>query len=153
MSETRRQLFKKSVFSAVGFAALPAIAACTSDGQHPFWGSGHPLNSDPWGPIAGHASDGRWYLFVLKSISVGTQNYTYAVYVALRNPPSSPMTVKFDVNDWYNDLKANSGLAPATLPFTIDGTTYTPNNGTVVANPLHNDAVQIAAKWNEIGKQ
>lgn len=153
MSETRRQLFKKSVFSAVGFAALPVLAACTPEGQYPFWGAGHPLDSDPWGPIAGHATDGQWYIFVLKSISIGTQNYTYTVYVALRNPPSSPMTVKFDVNDWYNYLKANSWLAPATRQFTIDGTAYTPNNGTVVSNPLHNDAQQIAAKWNEIGKQ
>ncbi len=153
MSETRRQIFKKSVFSAFGLITMSALTACTPEGQHSFWRSGTQFSSDPWAPIAGKATDGKWYIFALNSISTGTQNYTYTVYQSLEGPPSSPAHVKFDVNDWFNDLKTRKKLVPAMSPFTIDSTTYTPNNGTVVANPLHNDAVQIDARWNEIGKQ
>ncbi len=150
MFETRRQIFRKSIFSAFGLMALPAVTGCTRESE----GTGSQTLSDYWEAVTGKATDNRWYIFILKSIDARTLNYTYTVYQSLENPPSNPRAVKFDVNDWFNDLRARNKLVPATKPFTIDSTPYTPDdNGVVVANPLHTDEVQIVARWNEIGKQ
>lgn len=146
MSETRRQIFKTSILSAIGLMAVPALVACTT----PFtiFGEG-----DPNVPIVGKGdgNDPYWYIFVF--VPAAGKDGEYQVWKTKQVPPSDPAKRPFDTAQWYSSLKANNYLEPVSGSFTIDGHAFNMMDGSYL-EPPSTSGLQYAArvKWSEIGK-
>ena len=154
MSETRRQLFKTSILSALGLISASGLTACGT--ERSFDLRRRLGDSDPTVPLVGKATDGHWYVFKYNSFDPDKRNYTYDVWRASENPPSEkPLTggVRFDTGDWHKELTASSKLIAASAKFTIGSTTYNPTNGSITGGPVNGfaQAPQIPCVWNEIG--
>lgn len=142
MSETRRQLFKASVLSALGLMTASALAGCQFDGGHGF------DNSEPRDPVAvgkGNGSDPYWYIFVLD-----TEQGKYKAYRTTVKPPPKP----YDTEDWYHSLNPNSvHPVPPNSSFNIGAYWYSVDSNGYVSTPVGEVEMHMSrTRWTEISK-
>jgi hypothetical protein len=139
MSETRRELFKTSVLSAVGVASIGLLSGCQT------WGHGPPGLTGPV-PAVGKADNStQWYVFI-------TASGTTTVYAAGFAPCSlTPSTCPFDTASYVQQLSAAGQLSLAKgLTVTIGQNSYSTDGNGILLNPSFNPAPKTFS-WNEIG--
>src|SRR4051812_31851180 len=99
MTDTRRQLFKTSVLSAVGVATASLVAGCATAGSGP---ACPPV-------IVGYGRDTQWYAFQYKQLLSGT--YAYLAFVLTDPsliPTQYPSKVPYDVEKWFEYASAQN---------------------------------------------
>ena len=151
MSETRRQIFKTSVLSAVGLMTGAAVTACARYGiaeQGP--------DPDFTVPIVGYSAH-LWYVFVTDD------GVKYAVFSTKAQIGSSrPSLVKFDTKRYLaaaRDAQDGANLQRVTTPFKIDEMKFKFGNDGFLdsdsASQLRAGANHEVAlvHWSEIGQK
>jgi hypothetical protein len=157
MSETRRELFKASIFSAIGLMGVSGVAGCTRSFGPTFRGGD---DGQPPAVILGLLQDpnkkSSWYVFRFD----GDNNKYQALSLNDPNklPSQMPSVAPFDVVDF------NAGLADSDVTLL----TTTKLKGAGLPNGLNvqggyvmnsNDLInyytlpKAVPRWNEIGKQ
>ena len=167
MDDTRRQLFRTSILSALGLAGVAGLVSCDRREEQYARQAGERFTADdPSIPIVGKAtSDGLWYILRLHTMDEDAQTYTYKAWQvqAPESPPAgTPATavdgdyIPFDVDAWFRHLNKKKKLNLATSPFTLGGIPCNPDQKGIVsgdaAKKLHNGTKAVTAIWNEIGK-
>jgi hypothetical protein len=157
MTETRRQLFKTSIMSAVGLAVAAGIAACTqtSQGLNPLR-PGAPSSDDA--TIVG-VEGSIWYVFDYTGQDAsGNPLYTVRS-TATPYGSSYPSQFPFDTSFFTSPVPTNgTGFQPITNgSFSIGGTQYTVANGYLTDGTLlrnnTNNRLLSQAHWNEVGRR
>ena len=159
MSETRRQLFKKTVLTAIATSSAAALAACTRGAT--FLG-GPSLKFDPGVPILGRLGS-YWYIF---EYDAGKD--TFRVYKTVRDietadsvvpnvaAPIDPAYIPFDTLGWVSSLNLTDNDFVKKATFTIETWTFTTDgNGYLTAGSenLKAYAKPLNGAWNEIGQR
>jgi len=154
VADTRRQLFKTSVLSAVGVASASLLAGCATNGAN---GACPPV-------IVGFGRDAQWYAFQYKALLSG--GFAYLAFVLMDPsliPTQYPSQVPYDVEKWFAYASGQNALKPVTPPvasITMDnGDTFYLNSNPANPNQLSDASTQqlcarvgaAIAKWNEIG--
>ena len=155
MADTRRQLFKTSVLSAVGVASAALLAGCAT--------AGGPNGACP-PVIVGYGRDAQWYAFQYKALLSG--GYAYLAFVLTDPsliPTQYPSQVPYDVEKWFAYASGQNALRPVTSPVTSitmdNGDTFYLSPNPANPNQLSDASTQqlcarvgaAMAKWNEIG--
>ena len=163
MTDTRRNLFKTSLFSAFGLMSAAALSGCRNGGEHkrrvtPFTG----ITRNPTIPlVAYNQQDQYWYVFVWVE-GEGNGYQVWKTTEAATIPILSSAQV-LDTYTWFTNLKSktqvkqgfqlsNAGIAKVPLDFTGD---YLNSPSAILLDNLANKQAssQSMATWNEIGKK
>jgi hypothetical protein len=157
MPETRRQVFKTSIMSAVGLAVAAGIAACSpsSQGLNALT-DGAPSSDDA--TIVG-VEGNTWYVFDYAGQD-GNGNPLYTVRSTTTAYGSVyPHQFPFDTSMFTNPVPT-AGPGFQTIQngsFSIGGTQYRVVNGYLTNGSLlrtnTNNRVLSQSHWNEVGKQ
>jgi hypothetical protein len=146
MSETRRDLFKTSVISAVSVATLSGCGFFAN------LGGGHNPAAQPGVPILMQNNDGTWYAFLF------VNNLSQCAVLKITSAVPAPAII-FDTTAWYN--LPTTTTVPATSPLTlVNGSIsmiltfgqYLDSGSLAKLNTvLTNNLKQTPGSWNEIG--
>jgi hypothetical protein len=152
MSETRRQLFKTSVMSAIGLAAGAGLTRCESDngGQAPFIVS--PSTDVPILGVADSSTD--WFVFIYD----GSQYYiTYGPTPPPFFVSANNKKVYIDTVAWFNNLGSSDRPLAGKIEKYFNGHLVQTNLHSQVIFPDSGTLANLGANqhdftWNEIGR-
>ncbi|HSC17831.1 MAG TPA: hypothetical protein VLC74_02850 [Rhizomicrobium sp.] len=144
MTESRRQLFRISILSALGVASA-ALVGCKEQ-RHRF-GPGSPSTRYQFEPIFALSADQKhWYILALDPKDSEGRLIVYQTDIA--NVPSRP----FDTVDVFYNIPADK-LTPASGWITLGNHKLKADKDGHIPQSDANNAYAIAAKWNEIPHQ
>jgi hypothetical protein len=153
MSETRRNLFKFSVLSAVGLTSVVATTGC---GVHLFTSSGSGPENPGTSPIVGYSDGNHWWYVFVPDANGYKVSATIAQYGSFY-----PDQVYFDTQQYLTSaakvsgsgsliLQRNASFSIGGVPFKTDQNAYLDDQSKV--NLIKNtNWVNTNVSWNEIG--
>jgi hypothetical protein len=151
MSETRRQIFKTSVMSALGVLTASALAGC----EQPFVRTDGRTGETP-AVVVGYLSDPNgkkdWYIFKYD----GSGYFVSRLLNPNKLPTLTPSIAPFDTVSWNAGLQAGDVTDAGTVTLSAPGIPDLKVVKNYLTNPnvltTYNSTPSLP-KWNEIGKQ
>jgi len=152
MSETRRQIFKTSVMSAVGVITASALVGC----EQPFMRAGGRTD-ETHAVVVGYLSDpsgkSDWYIFKYD----GSGYFVSRLLNPNKLPTRTPSIAPFDTVSWNASLQPSDVTDAGTVTLSASGIPDLKVVNNYLTNPnvltVYNSTPSALPKWNEIGKQ
>lgn len=172
MQETRRQLFKTSILSALGLMSAGALTACgdipkeNSENRRPMLPP--PTSQDPTVPTLVYSSgDHNWYIFTAVPIStIPNQTYKVQRTSASLTVPTDSSSQQLDTATWVGRQTKNLVTGPFSITNSYinggikmdlesdkNGILTSDSAGVFYGFATGTSSSHAAAAWNEIGKQ